>query len=255
MALVPRKIKGFGWKRSLPDQRDIHFTASAPVTLPPKVDLEPLCPSVYDQGNLGSCTANALAGAFEFDLKKQGLVDWMPSRLFIYYNERVIEGNIKSDSGAELRDGMKVLNQIGTCDENEWAYIISKFAVKPKRSCYTIAKRHIVPCYSAIDNGSLYLMQQCLAKGFPFVYGFAVYESFESQETAETGILTIPLLTETVIGGHAVLCVGYDNETKMFKVRNSWGKDWGKGGYFFVPYEYMMNKNLTSDLWTITSVN
>ena len=128
------KIQRYGWIRDLPDHRD--FMYSVPVAtlqaLPSSVDLRPHCPPVYDQGQLGSCTANAIAGALQFDeIKEHKNGHSTPSRLFIYYNERVIEGTVTSDSGAQLRDGVKTVAKQGICPEKVWPYNISKFAVKP----------------------------------------------------------------------------------------------------------------------------
>src|SRR5580692_7685401 len=110
----------YGWVPDLPDQRDFMFAAPVEnmAALPPNVDLRPQCPKeVYDQGQLGSCTANAIAGALEFEMLKQRLNAFTPSRLFIYYNERVIEGTTATDSGALIRDGIKSVNSQGACPE------------------------------------------------------------------------------------------------------------------------------------------
>lgn len=97
-------------------------------------------------------------------------------------------------------------------------------------------------------------MKGCLASGYPFVFGFSVYESFESQAVAQTGIVPMPSPNEQLLGGHAVLAVGYDDEQGRFIVRNSWGKDWGMEGYFTIKYDYLLNDNLADDFWTIRRV-
>ena len=133
------KIQGYGWKPDLPDQRDHSYAAPFHVltALPPKIDLRPQSPSeVYSQGELGSCTANAIAAAIEFDLLKQKQPDFIPSRLFIYYNERDIEGTVDEDSGAMIRDGIKSVANQGVCPESEWEYNIEKFTEKPQQKCY-----------------------------------------------------------------------------------------------------------------------
>jgi C1A family cysteine protease len=228
--LATRPVQRFGWVPDLPDARDYLYSAPQAVLskLPSKVDLRRRMPPVYDQEQLGSCTANAIAAAFEFDQTAQKQPDFMPSRLFIYYNERAIEGTVDSDSGAMIRDGIKSIAKVGVCHEKTWPYDISQYTAKPPRSAYTDARRHQATVYRRI-LGNLHQMQGCLASGYPFVFGFSVYESFESAEVAATGQVPLPPRTETLIGGHAVLAVGYDDSIQSFIVRNSWGKSWGSG--------------------------
>jgi C1A family cysteine protease len=241
----------YGWVPDLPDQRDFLYSAVSPVTLeiPLHVDLRSTCSSVENQGNLGSCTANALAGALEFLEIKNSVPFIDVSRLFIYYNERALEGSVESDSGAMIRDGIKTLRRQGVCTEKKWPYIIKKFAVKPKPVCYKEALNYQITSYHRILT--LDEMRICLAEGFPFVFGFTVYESFESQEVTKTGLVQMPQPNERSIGGHAVLAIGYDETQKRFIVRNSWGTGWGQKGYFTIPYDYLANRNLSDDFWTI----
>ena len=248
--------RGFGWIPDLPDQRD-HLYAAPGIwlaQLPPTTNLRHLCPTVYDQGNLGSCTANAIAAAIEFDQMKEGLPDvFTPSRLFIYYNERAMEGTAGSDSGAQIRDGIKSVGQKGDCPEREWPYIISKFAEKPTASCYKDAIRHRAVSYQRVAQ-NLNQMKGCLASGYPFLFGFSVYESFMDSSVGKTGHASMPSPAERCIGGHAVLAVGYDDDKKWFLVRNSWGSQWGMHGYFTLPYDYLTDHNLADDFWTIRIV-
>jgi len=243
----------YGWVPDLPDQRD-HLYAAAPATLatlPPKKDLRSGCPPVYDQGQLGSCTANAISGAIQFDQKKQKIKVVMPSRLFIYYNERVMEGNANSDSGAQIRDGIKSIAAQGACPEAEWPYDINQFANKPSAQCYTDAKKLTAVGYQRLDSTNLNQLKGCIGSGYPFVFGFTVYDAFESAQVARTGKLNLPGPAEKVVGGHAVLAVGYDDTAQRFTVRNSWGRDWGIKGYFTIPYAYLTNTNLADDFWTV----
>ncbi|MDB4911901.1 MAG: peptidase [Gemmatimonadetes bacterium] len=254
----PRKltIKRFGWVPDLPDQRDFAFRVPrrTAVALPPAVDLRPQMPAVYDQGALGSCTSNAIGGAFEFELLKQKEPDFVPSRLFIYYNERVIERTVDIDSGAQLRDGMKTLANQGVCPEPMWPYVISQFAAKPTPECYAEAKKHLGVTYMRVEQ-DVAQMRGCVADGYPFIFGFTVYESFESAAVARTGKVPMPQADERTLGGHAMCVVGYDNPKKLFIVRNSWGEGWGKKGYGTMPYAYFTNTDLSADFWTLRAVS
>lgn len=267
----------FGWTPDVPDHRDHTYAAplaalTAKARLPVKVDLRKYCPPIYNQGNIGSCTANAIAAALEFDRKKQKLSDFVPSRLFIYYNERVMEHNVGVDAGAMIRDGIKSVNKQGACPENEWTYddaeadpqtgiwaAGAKPAQKPPKSCYTDAMNFQALKYERVDR-SLAQMKGCLVDGFPFVFGFSVYQSFVGPEVARTGIVNLPAHGEPGANedgspaGHAVLAVGYDDTQERFIVRNSWGKKWGIKGYFTMPYSYLLDGDLSDDFWTIRLV-
>ncbi len=209
----------------------------------------------YDQKTLGSCTANALAFAYVFDeLKQHNTCTFMPSRLFIYYNERAMEGTIDEDAGAQIYDGISTLAKIGVCDEQSWAYDVDKFQTKPTDDCYQQSKRCISLEYKRVVQ-TLNQLKLSLLHGFPVVFGFTVYDSFESDTVASTGIVPMPTASDKLIGGHAVVCVGYDDEKQAFLVRNSWGVNWALGGYFYLPYDYMTDSKLASDFWTITKVS
>lgn len=252
---MARKTAGYGWVPDLPDQRDHLYAAPAEMltTLPPRIDLTQQCPPVFNQGQLGSCTANAIAGAVEFDRLKQHLTDFVPSRLFIYYNERAMEGTVSSDSGAQIRDGIKSVATQGVCPETDWPYDIATFTQKPPDAAYQDAALDRAVSYQRLVQ-DLNQMKGCLASGYPFVFGFTVYESFESPQVAQTGHATLPGPTETQIGGHAVMAVGYDDAQLWFIVRNSWGPAWGMNGYFTLPYAYLSQRTLSSDFWTIRLV-
>lgn len=250
-----RDVKWYGWTPDLPDQRDFMYAAPAPFqqNLPPKVDLTSKCPPVYDQGQLGSCTANAIGAAIQFDQMKQGIKNFVPSRLFIYYNERVIEGDVSLDHGAQIRDGIKSVATLGAPPETDWPYDITKFAEKPPAPAFADAKKDVITLYQRLIQDSN-TMRGCLASGYPFVFGFTVYQSFESDEVAKTGIVPMPASGEKVKGGHAVMAVGYDDSTREFIIRNSWAKDWGLKGYFRIPYAYLTSASLANDFWTIRAV-
>ena len=241
----------YGWVPDRPDYRDKLYSAIAapPKAMPRKVDLSPGCSSVEDQGQLGSCTANALVGNLEFLYQKAGHTVTDLSRLFIYYNERAMEGTLNEDAGAMIRDGVKSLVNLGVCAEKKWPYNIAKFTAKPSAACYKDGGNHQVTSYHRILT--LKEMKQCLAEGYPFVFGFTVYEGFESDAVAKTGKLNLPKPGEKSLGGHAVCAVGYDDASKRILVRNSWGADWGVKGYFTMPYDYISSTNLADDMWTI----
>jgi C1A family cysteine protease len=244
----------YGWLPDLPDQRDKMYAAIAapPRKLPAAVNLRSGCSEIEDQGRLGSCTANALAGNLEFLEKAAGMPAPDLSRLFIYYNERVIEGTVAQDSGAQLRDGIKSLVKQGVCAEATWPYVIAKFAARPPAACYREGLKHQITSYHRI--ATLPEMKMCLAEGYPFVFGFTVYESFESPAVAKTGMLNLPGADERPVGGHAVMAVGYDDATHRFLIRNSWGAAWGMQGCFTMPYDYLDNRNLSDDFWTIRAM-
>ena len=246
-----RFTKNYGWIPDRPDQRDIRYATvyKIPARLPSSADLRKFCPAVEDQSTLGSCTAHALTGALEVLEKKDGLAVTQMSRLFLYYNERVIENSVDQDNGAMLRDGIKTLVKQGCCNEAKWPYLIKKFAAKPLAACYKDGLDHQIISYQRIDT--LSQMRACLAQSFPFVFGFTVYESFGTQAVAKTGKAPMPKKNERVLGGHAVLAIGYDDKTKRFLVRNSWGKAWGIKGYFTLPYDYAVSRDLSDDFWTI----
>jgi C1A family cysteine protease len=232
------------------------FAAAAATlqALPPRVDLRPQCPPVYDQGQLGSCTAQAIAAALQFDQAKQQQTDvFTPSRLFIYYNERVILGTVDEDSGAMLRDGIKSVAKQGGPHEKLWPYAVSRFRQKPDKATYKDGALHEAILYQRLPQ-VLDQLKGCLAGSYPFVFGFSVYESFESAAVAKTGDVPLPGPGEPQLGGHAVLVVGYDEARRRFIVRNSWGPAWGVDGYFTMPYEYLLDGGLSDDFWTIKQV-
>ena len=246
----------YGWIPDLPDKRDCCYLPPAKMRgmrLPPVVDLRETCPPVYDQGELGSCTAQAICGVFERELLVRFKHAFTPSRLFLYYNERVRLGTVKEDSGATLRDGMKCAAKQGICPESVWRYMPECFTWKPSPSCYEIAQEFQVLAYRRLAQ-KVWQMMTCLADGHPFVFGFSVYESFESPSVAKAGVVPMPGPGEEFLGGHAVAAVGYDQIAKCFVVRNSWGRKWGDSGHCYMPFEYLEDRNLADDFWTLTCV-
>ena len=250
----------YTWIKQPVDERDYTFDRLAKIknfsvaALPKSVSNRKYCPAVFDQGQLGSCTANAWAGLLGYNECLNGRGGKLyrdMSRLFIYYNERVIENSVSTDSGAQLRDGANALATKGVCTEGEWPYIVSQFTIQPPAKCYTNALPNAIHSYYALNT--LTDLKTTLANGQCFVFGFTVYDSFESQQMANTGIMTMPAANEQVLGGHAVMGIGYDDTDETFIIRNSWGKGWGLPGnltgYFKMGYDYMTT--YASDWWTV----
>jgi C1A family cysteine protease len=245
----------------------VHFSLvkELPLTaaLPTVVNLRKWCSEVQDQGDLGSCTANAWAGILQFNENRYptpGKRYFDMSRLFIYYNERAIEGTITDDSGAQLRDGAKAIANYGSAPEYQWPYDTTRFAVKPPQPVYDAAFVNHIHSYYSLDaktpDRTLRNLKTCIAAGQPFVFGFMVYDSFMDDAVAQTGVMPMPnLKTEEIQGGHAVMAVGYNDTERRFLVRNSWGPGWGlKGtnaGYFTCPYAFISDPNMASDFWTV----
>lgn len=240
------------------DHRDkIHDFYIAEYMLPRRFSLRNDFPPIYNQGHLGSCTANAIAGAIQYDNEKQKLFSKDakdPSRLFIYYNERVTMGTVDDDSGSSLRNGMNTVCKNGFCSEEEWPYDIAEYTVKPKEECYEEGAKHAGMVYKRVKQ-TLNDIKHCLAMAnLPIVFGCAVYESMESEEVAKTGMIPLPKKDEKLLGGHAMVIVAYDQNKKQFCVRNSWGNT-GDNGYYYMSYDYILNPKLTFDLWTIKKIN
>lgn len=250
-------LQNFNVTKDTPDNRDYKFSAlKAPqavrIFYPGQVDLRPKMSTVLDQGNLGSCTANAIASAFQYNLVKQRMPSYTPSRLFVYYNERLLEGTVNVDAGAMLRDGIKVINTYGVCPETIWPYQIPKFAVKPSDTAYRIALQDRAVGYYRVDVNET-AIKTALASGFPVIAGMAVFDSFLSRAVAKGGMVPMPTRYDQFLGGHAVLIVGFNESTQRFIVRNSWGSGWGDRGHFYLPYAYA-NTSLMADCWVITKV-
>jgi C1A family cysteine protease len=264
---MPNVRHSLGWVRDLPDQRDHLY--SAPLlqlkALPAEVDLRKQFHfKPYDQGRIGSCTANAIAGAIQFDRARAKLHPAMtPSRLFIYYYERSLEHSVPSDSGAQLRDGIKVVSKRGAPAESEWPYddtpaneetqefpSTCKAVKRPTEGVLDDALKYKVTSYSRIQQ-TLAQLKGCLAEGCPFVFGFTAYDSLWDHAGNPKTRVPLPSSADAVAGGHAVLAVGYDDERREFIARNSWGAEVQERGYFYMPYAYLTDPQLASDFWTI----
>jgi C1A family cysteine protease len=274
----------YGWKPDKPDDRDLLYRAPVKVVLPSEIDLREYCSPVRDQGNLGSCTAFAMGtGLREFIEMKTTPPTPPPqsclskiltkcligrklfpmllssfellSPLFLYYEERILEGTVDWDSGAMIRDGMKVLAKTGICPETDWPYNIRYFTQKPPQIAYDHAPDYKIFVYTRILN--LTDIKTALATGNGVVFGFLVFESFETEEVANTGIMPMPEPGEQVLGGHAIFVCGYKDDPEWagggyLIIKNSWSANWGDNGYFYMPYAFASNPVWVNDIWTAT---
>jgi C1A family cysteine protease len=253
------------------DPRDVvyeHTVAMSFAAPPPSVDMRNLCSPVRDQGHIGSCTGFAIgSGLREFLEIKSGKpnpeVELSP--LFIYYEERKIEGTINTDAGARIRDGLKVLAKMGVCPETDDPYPANASTLQPNDPVLlaAIAKAPAAKALSDDKNfkintfqriTTLFGLKQALAQGNGCVLGVAVYESFESSSAQKTGHIPIPKPNEQLLGGHALFCCGYKDDASYpgggyLIVKNSWGTGFGDKGYIYLPYDYVSPK-LISDIWT-----
>ncbi|MEB3103665.1 C1 family peptidase [Ferviditalea candida] len=206
-------------------------------------------PPVVDQGELGSCTANAIVrGLREYLLLQSGRPFERLSRLYLYWHERQVEGTVGQDAGASLRDGMKLLQKLGVCRSKLWPYT-EDFRKKPDDAAEADAIHFRISEYHRVAG--LNHLKAALAQGWPVVFGMLIYESFEGPGPVATGVIDVPdVAREQLLGGHALCAAGYDDAQQMVIVRNSWGTDWGKDGYCFIPYAIFQNPALLMDMWT-----
>jgi len=239
-------------KRALPDHRDLrysHLLLGAPqIHMPSSADVSHWCSPVEDQGQMGSCSGHALAGAREFRLIKAAKPFTRLSRLFAYWGERVLEHTTGQDAGANLRDGMKALAKWGIPEEALWPYLPENLLKPPTTEAYAEAARHKIRQYVALEN--LAEIRHCLASGEIVVGGIVVFESMESAQAAAGGMIPMPGPAEAVMGGHAIDFVGYDDAKRLVKFRNSWGTGWGDHGYGYLHYDYFTN-GYAFDFWHI----
>ena len=216
--------------------------------LPPKVDLRSMMTAVENQGEIGSCTANATAGAYEYLVRTTQNADYDVSRLFMYYNARKSQGLEDEDSGALIEWLMEQMSTKGACSETTWPYNPKKFTKKPPKEAYEEAKNYKITKYEHVET-DLNTWKSVLAEGYPIIFGIEIYESFQNPRK---GKITMPRSSEECLGGHAMCCVGYSDPDQVFIVRNSWGEQWGNGGYCYIPYKYMMDEDYNGgDSWVI----
>lgn len=225
-------------------------TASAPTLV---CDLRPLFPPVYDQGDIGSCTAMAVCSVFQYN---NGNDAALPSRLFNYYCSRSLQNNMLRDVGSTIKDATQALYQFGCCGEPLWPYITTKFAAQPPHVAYADASKQRIASYARVTISSD-AIESALKAGHPVCIGVLLYESFVSPTTTRTGLVKYPnSKNEQLLGGHAIVIVGFDRsnaQNPVFIVRNSWGASWGNKGYCTFPYRYILDRSLAFDAWIILS--
>lgn len=249
---LPEPLPQFHWKPDKLDKRDFIYTSSNK-NESTFVDLRQYCTPIEDQGNLGSCTGQAIASAIELLNKRNGGYKDI-SRLFIYYFNRLWINRVNVDSGAYIRDGIKTVFNYGAPLENLWPYIITRFRARPHASAMNDALKRKVTLYERVNDH-----QGCLdaiTNGYPVIVGFYVFSSFVSRNVLKTGMMPYPDVgNERFLGGHAVLLVGYDKKQNRYIARNSWGHKWGDKGYFYMPFQVIQDKRMSGDFWIIKSVN
>lgn len=243
-----------GWRRDQPDPRDFPFMAVHRTPRPPVVDLRNQMPPVFDQGNLGSCTAQATCAAVQVDAMKQALTKpdtdtRLASRLFVYWNARALWRDENHDAGSTIRNNFKAMTKWGLCDEVTWPYDVRNGLKKPAPAAYAEALGRRKGSYFRLAHTQMQI-QAALAEGLPVSFGMAIWDSFMTDEVEKTGIMPMPSPKDSIIGGHAMLLVGYDDTRQLYIVRNSWG-EWGDKGYGYIPYGLVHDRDIASDFWVV----
>jgi C1A family cysteine protease len=243
----------FGWIPDLPDERDLQYPVAPKLLsffkkLPTSVDLRDKMPLVYDQRELGSCTAQAGCAVLMYCEMLSDTPDVERSRLELYWRTRYLEHTVNQDAGAQIRDTFKAMNKFGVAPESLWPYDISKFTQTPPDNV-TGADFRLTE-YRRVPN-SVQGLKEALADEHPVVIGINIYSSFMGEQAQETGVIPIPDKSkEELLGGHAIVIVGYNtaSDKQWFVFRNSWGEIWGENGYGYLPFAYL--KGNASDFWT-----
>lgn len=238
MLLDSNLAQAFTVKPSRPDLRDRVYTRQN-VPIAREVDLRPWDSLVEDQGALGSCAGNAITNAYELVVKQKQPDEFVElSRLFVYYNARMLEENVEEDAGVfYMRNAFKGCNHYGLCTEQLWPYNTEKFAEKPTEMAYSDAEQRRIPKYATVTG--INNMLEVLNLAYPIVIGMDTYASFMLLDSANS-VMSMPGATEEYIGGHAMVILGYNLADQQFLVKNSFGREWGADGYCRMPFDYTM---------------
>lgn len=246
--------RGFGWRPEFPDVRDYRIARLLGPGAPPppdsfsfRKDQSP----VRNQGAIGSCVGMSTAGAVEC-LRRKDLDEYSTiySPIFLYYEARKLQGWVDVDSGCYIRDAVKTAQKVGVAVESHWPYREDRFTDSPSSTAYEGATRWKLGAYFRCDTGPDIL--KALEQGYPVVGGFVCYSNMFTREVDRTGIVPLPGAEDYVLGGHAVLFTGWDKERKLVEFKNSWGPEWGDGGYGWLPYRYIDDRNMSDDFWCLT---
>lgn len=243
--------RSLGWTPDTPDRRDYVFEPKNMTRMPKEFDLRDRFFRCWQQGSLGSCTAQSVAAAVLFrDIYDRDHDIVVPSRLFIYYATRSLEGTTKVDAGAQIRNAIKAVSHFGYPLESSWPYRTANFTKKPPVRLYKAAEKEKIRRYERVKR-DLRHFKSLLTQGLPIVIGFSVYESIYQQKVTKTGFIPLPKGREKLDGGHAVLVVGYSDSKNALVIRNSWGTSWGEAGYGYLPYDYILDADLSDDFWVV----
>lgn len=243
------------WKKGPKDERDFKSTRhlTSPKILPQEFELDRQIP-IYNQFSIGSCTANSACSCFRYEVAQlQNNFDFEPSRLFQYYNSRLLQGWENEDSGAYIRDAFKSMNKYGLALEKTWPYVVEDFARKPSNEAYQEGLKNVTVKYATVPQTEQHL-KETLVSGAAISFGFNVYQSFYGSWHNTTGMMPIPKKSERLLGGHAVTLIGFSDAKKAFLVQNSWGEDWGLKGKYWMPYSFVINSVECDDFWCIEEV-
>lgn len=265
---VPRRLKRLGEKETVKSMiKKLNAHEPAKATVPNSADLREWCPPIEDQKSLGSCTANAGVGLMEYYEKRAFGEHIDASRLFLYKATRNLL-QWEGDTGAFLRTTMGAMALFGVPPEKYWPYTDSnpEFDIEPTAFCYSFAQNYQSIQYFRLDDINtpppllLKKIKLHLAAGLPSMFGFTVYSSYT--QAGAHGKIPFPCKKEKIVGGHAVVAVGYDDNLNIkntncspgtkgaLLIRNSWGTTWGDNGYGWLPYDYVL-KGLAVDWWSL----